>query len=121
MNAIKPRELNPRTPALHLYSRTAQRSAQVLLRQYSTSFSLACRMLDTASATHIANIYALVRLADEIVDGVAFKPGSSRARSPRASMTWKRKRNVPWNAATAPIWWCMPLRSPLVPPASRRR
>lgn len=75
MNAIKPRELNPRTPALHLYSRTAQRSAQVLLRQYSTSFSLACRMLDTASATHIANIYALVRLADEIVDGVAFQAG----------------------------------------------
>jgi len=75
VNAMEPRQLDPRTRALHLYSRTAQRSSKVLLRQYSTSFSLACRMLDADSATHIANIYALVRLADEIVDGVALQAG----------------------------------------------
>ncbi|MEG2424930.1 squalene/phytoene synthase family protein [Glutamicibacter sp.] len=63
------------TAALEHYSRTAQRSARVVLGEYSTSFSLACRLLDAASARHIANIYALVRLADEIVDGVACQAG----------------------------------------------
>ncbi|MEG1445259.1 phytoene/squalene synthase family protein [Glutamicibacter sp.] len=63
------------TAALEHYSRTAQRSARVVLGEYSTSFSLACKLLDAASARHIANIYALVRLADEIVDGVACQAG----------------------------------------------
>lgn len=63
------------TAALEHYSRAAQRSARVVLGEYSTSFSLACRMLDAGSARHIANIYALVRLADEIVDGVACQAG----------------------------------------------
>lgn len=63
------------TAALQHYSRTAQRSAKVVLGEYSTSFSLACKLLDAASARHIANIYALVRLADEIVDGVAGQAG----------------------------------------------
>ncbi len=61
--------------ALQTYSRTAARSARLVLGEYSTSFSLACRMLDAASAAHIANIYALVRLADEVVDGVASQAG----------------------------------------------
>ncbi len=61
--------------ALQTYSRTAARSSRLVLGQYSTSFSLACRMLDAASAAHIANIYALVRLADEVVDGVASQAG----------------------------------------------
>ena len=64
-----------RPTALQTYSRTAARSARLVLGEYSTSFSLACRMLDAASAAHIANIYALVRLADEVVDGVASQAG----------------------------------------------
>lgn len=63
------------TAALEHYSRAAQRSARLVLGEYSTSFSLACRLLDAGSARHIANIYALVRLADEIVDGVACQAG----------------------------------------------
>lgn len=61
--------------ALQLYTRTASRSAQTVIGQYSTSFSLACRLLDRQSREHIANIYALVRLADEVVDGVAVEAG----------------------------------------------
>ncbi len=61
--------------ALDTYSRTAQRSARLVLDDYSTSFSLACRLLDSTSAGHIADIYALVRLADEVVDGVALQAG----------------------------------------------
>jgi len=61
--------------ALDSYSRTAQRSARLVLDDYSTSFSLACRLLDASTAGHIADIYALVRLADEVVDGVAVQAG----------------------------------------------
>ncbi|MCW4466113.1 squalene/phytoene synthase family protein [Glutamicibacter sp. MNS18] len=61
--------------ALQLYTRTASRSAQVVIGEYSTSFSLACRLLGRTTRAHIANIYALVRLADEVVDGVASEAG----------------------------------------------
>ena len=62
---------------LERYSATASSSARVVINQYSTSFSLACRMLDRQSQTHIANVYALVRLVDEVVDGVAREAGLS--------------------------------------------
>lgn len=64
---------------LEQYSAAASRSAAVVIGAYSTSFSLACRMLDLASRTHIANVYALVRLVDEVVDGVAVEAGLSAA------------------------------------------
>ncbi len=73
--ALGARTLSP-TP-LERYSATASSSARVVIRKYSTSFSLACRMLDRESRTHIANVYALVRLADEVVDGVAREAGLS--------------------------------------------
>ncbi len=62
---------------LERYSTTASSSARVVINCYSTSFSLACRMLDQNSRTHIANVYALVRLVDEVVDGVAREAGLS--------------------------------------------
>jgi phytoene synthase len=62
---------------LERYSAAASSSARVVINKYSTSFSLACRMLDKQSQTHIANVYALVRLADEVVDGVAREAGLS--------------------------------------------
>lgn len=62
---------------LERYSATASNSARVVINNYSTSFSLACRMLDPQSRTHIANVYALVRLVDEVVDGVACEAGLS--------------------------------------------
>ncbi len=61
--------------ALQRYSAAASSSARVIIEQYSTSFALACRILDRESRIHISNIYALVRLADEVVDGVAFEAG----------------------------------------------
>ena len=60
---------------LGLYSVVAQRSASLVIRDYSTSFGLASRILDRDSRQHIDNIYALVRLADEVVDGVAAEAG----------------------------------------------
>ena len=60
---------------LDLYTATSERTASLVIREYSTSFGLASRILSKDSRQHIDNIYALVRLADEIVDGVAVEAG----------------------------------------------
>ena len=57
------------------YSDTATRSAGVVIGSYSTSFGLACWILGPAERRHIENIYALVRVADEVVDGAAAAAG----------------------------------------------
>lgn len=56
-----------------LYQRAAQDAAHTVIRQYSTSFGVATAMLTEPVRTHVRNIYALVRVADEIVDG-SFDP-----------------------------------------------
>lgn len=60
---------------LSLYTSVAERTASLVIRDYSTSFGLASRILSRDSRQHIENIYALVRLADEVVDGVAVEAG----------------------------------------------
>ena len=54
---------------LSLYDRVADETASTVIRRYSTSFGLASRLLDARVRQHVENIYALVRVADEIVDG----------------------------------------------------
>lgn len=49
----------------------AQRAAREVIYSYSTSFGLATRLLGKQFQGHVENIYALVRVADEIVDGSA--------------------------------------------------
>ncbi len=56
---------------LTLYSMAAQRAAREVIYSYSTSFGLATRLLGKKYQSHVENIYALVRVADEIVDGSA--------------------------------------------------
>lgn len=56
---------------LDLYLKAAESSASVVIRNYSTSFGLASRLLAQPIRQHVENIYALVRVADEIVDGAA--------------------------------------------------
>ncbi len=56
---------------LTLYSMAAQRAAREVIYSYSTSFGLATRLLGRKYQSHVENIYALVRVADEIVDGSA--------------------------------------------------
>lgn len=51
------------------YSRAAAAASAVVIREYSTSFSLAARMMPQRVREHITSIYGLVRVADEIVDG----------------------------------------------------
>lgn len=60
---------------LSKYSDAAGRSAGIVISRYSSSFGLACRMLGHHARRDIENIYALVRVADEVVDGAAAAAG----------------------------------------------
>lgn len=73
--------MKPQSP-LDRYSRSAMRASAVVIRSYSTSFGAATRLLGTRHRAHVRNIYALVRVADELVDGVTdgagLSPGAQR-------------------------------------------
>lgn len=70
--------MTPTEPTgLDLYDRTADAAAATVISRYSTSFALACRLLGTRPRQHVRNIYALVRVADEVVDGSAEAAGLS--------------------------------------------
>ncbi len=57
----------------------------MVIRRYSSSFGLASRLLAEPVRTQVRNVYALVRIADEIVDD----PDPHLGREPRATMlTW---------------------------------
>ena len=60
---------------LALYSRAARRSAATIIHEYSTSFSMATRLLSPQVRPSVEDVYALVRVADEIVDGAAAEAG----------------------------------------------
>jgi len=54
--------------SLALYDRAAQAAAAQVIRRYSTSFGLGARMLPAHMRRHIESVYAMVRVADEVVD-----------------------------------------------------
>ncbi|HIW90781.1 MAG TPA: squalene/phytoene synthase family protein [Candidatus Corynebacterium avicola] len=60
------------------YSALADRVAADVIASYSTSFSLATRLLAAPIRRDIRNLYAVVRIADEIVDGAASDVGAGR-------------------------------------------
>lgn len=51
-----------------LFDTVSQACSELVTKRYSTSFSLATRMLSKDIRAHIYNIYGFVRFADEIVD-----------------------------------------------------
>lgn len=57
-----------RDRALRLYDSTAARTSAGVLAAYSTSFGLGTRLLGRRAQQDIRAVYALVRLADEVVD-----------------------------------------------------
>ncbi|MFM6978299.1 MAG: phytoene/squalene synthase family protein, partial [Micrococcales bacterium] len=57
--------------SLAQYSLAAQKASAEIIRAYSTSFGWSSNLLGRKVRVHIRNIYALVRVADEIVDGAA--------------------------------------------------
>lgn len=67
------------TTHLGLYSRAAQSASSRVIREYSTSFKLATALLPAHTRADIRSVYALVRVADEIVDGTAEEAGLDAA------------------------------------------
>lgn len=65
--------LNPTD--LSLYTRAAHTSSATIIHEYSTSFGMATRLLSPDVRPLVEDIYALVRIADEIVDGAAAEAG----------------------------------------------
>jgi len=65
--------------SIEQFTMIAEAVSEKVIRSYSTSFGLATRLLGTRHRRHVRNIYALVRVADEIVDGVASQAGLSIA------------------------------------------
>ena len=53
------------------YDRMCDRATAQVIAAYSTSFALAAKALGQPERQHIRNIYAMVRIADELVDGTA--------------------------------------------------
>jgi len=51
-----------------LYDHISGKCSKIVTQTYSTSFSMATKMLHTSIRPHIYNIYGFVRSADEIVD-----------------------------------------------------
>ncbi|MGO3795969.1 MAG: phytoene/squalene synthase family protein [Pauljensenia sp.] len=63
------------TPS-RLFERAAHEAAGVVIGQYSTSFGMAVRLLQEPVRTAVRDVYAMVRVADEVVDGAcAHLPG----------------------------------------------
>jgi phytoene synthase len=79
---------------LALYDRVAEETASIVIRRYSTSFGLASRLLESGVRQHVENIYALVRVADEIVDGPAVEAGLDAVGASRALNELERETEL---------------------------
>lgn len=66
-------------PELERYTKACNRASSTVISAYSTSFSTAVRLLGARHRAHVRNIYALVRVADELVDGVGSEAGLTLA------------------------------------------
>ena len=75
MSSLRHRGPRRVEPAGSRYDRAAQRSAATVIEEYSTSFGWASRLLHEPVRTHVRSLYALVRIADEIVDGASAGAG----------------------------------------------
>lgn len=51
-----------------LYDEISNQTASIITKKYSTSFSMAVKLLDSSIRQDVYNIYGFVRVADEIVD-----------------------------------------------------
>lgn len=66
-----------RLDSLSRYTVASQRAADQIIRSYSTSFGAATRLLGPRHRVHVRSVYALARIADELVDGASDLAGES--------------------------------------------
>ena len=74
-----PRSASFLNSALGLYNRVAVKASHQVIKRYSTSFSMSTLLLSPQIRRDIRNLYAVVRIADEIVDGTAQAAGHTPA------------------------------------------
>ncbi|MHA2787723.1 phytoene/squalene synthase family protein [Corynebacterium sp. S7] len=67
--------MNEAPDFLARYDNMSCAAAHQVINAYSTSFSLATKLLSSTVRTDVRNLYAMVRIADEIVDGTARAAG----------------------------------------------
>lgn len=63
---------------LALYTKAAESASSQIISAYSTSFGWATKLLGKDCRQDVENIYALVRIADEVVDGAAQEATAAR-------------------------------------------
>jgi phytoene/squalene synthetase len=68
-------DASKRPTSIELYSLAAEAAASQVIAAYSTSFGWATKLLGKEFCQPVENVYALVRVADEIVDGAAAGAG----------------------------------------------
>lgn len=69
------RRNRPSPTDIDQYNSAARASSATVIGHYSTSFGLATRLLAPSVRSQVRTVYALVRIADEIVDGAAAGAG----------------------------------------------
>ena len=75
VRATKRPDASKRPTSIELYSLAAESAASQVIAAYSTSFGWATKLLGREFCQPVENVYALVRVADEIVDGAAAGAG----------------------------------------------
>ncbi|WP_062210330.1 phytoene/squalene synthase family protein [Demequina oxidasica] len=68
MSGSRRRVISDNETSLVQFDDAAQAAAAQVIRRYSTSFGVGARMLPRPMRRHIESVYAMVRIADEVVD-----------------------------------------------------
>lgn len=89
------------TASLENFDRMSIKAAEKVITSYSTSFSFATHVLEPELRTDIRNLYAMVRTADEIVDGTAHAAGLTSAQTAQLLADYEREVLLAPHAATA--------------------
>jgi phytoene/squalene synthetase len=77
---VSSEKLSNEPSSLERYLEAAERSSAEVIETYSTSFGWASKLLGASEQQPVRNIYALVRVADEIVDGAAAESNDNPAK-----------------------------------------
>lgn len=80
-----------------LFDQISYESATLITKNYSTSFSIAVRLLAPSIRQAIYNIYGFVRIADEIVDSFEGYPQEQLLNQFEKDYTWAKEHKISTN------------------------
>lgn len=82
---------------MDLYTKTSYQVAELITKNYSTSFSASSRLFPKSMRRHIYAIYGLVRVADEIVDTYSGEDQMSQLNTLESEVALARSRGYSAN------------------------